>query len=371
MRKAGVLLIIGLLAVMLAACGQGKNDNNGGNAGSGSTASTTDSTSASGSSSEQSSSAGSEQSSGNTEKTYKIAISQIVEHPSLDATREGFLAALKDAGIEEGVNLTVDYNNAQADQTNNLSIAQKIASDQNDLVLAIATQSAQAVAQYVKETPVLFAAVTDPLGAKLVDSLEAPSGNVTGASDTNPAGVQKLMDFIAEHFPNVKTVGIIINEGEQNAVVMAENAEQQLAKHGIQTARAAVANTSEVKQAAESLVGRADAFFITLDNTVVSGVDAIIQVANDNDIPFFSSDRDTVERGAFATVGFKYYDHGYQAGQMAVEILKNGKKPSELAVKFPDKLDFILNLKAAAEQNINVTDAMKAVVQDPANNIIE
>jgi len=357
------LLLIGLLAVMLAACGQGKNDNAGGNAGGNSNAS--------GGTNAEQPAGNAEQPDGGAEQSFRIAISQYVEHPSLDATREGFIAALKDAGLEEGVNLTIDYNNAQADSTNNLSIAQKIAADKNDLVLAIATPSAQSVAQMVKDTPVLFAAVTDPLAAKLVDSMEAPSGNVTGASDTNPAAVQQLMDFIAEHFPDVKTVGIIINEGETNAVVMAENAEQQLAKHGIQAVRAAVANTSEVKQAAESLVGRADAFFITLDNTVVSGVDAVIQVANENDIPFFSSDRDTVERGAFATVGFKYFDHGYQAGQMAVEILKNGKKPSELAVTLPDKLDFILNLKAAAEQGIDVTDEMKAVVQDPENNIIE
>jgi len=363
MRRAGYLLLIGLLAVMLAACGQGKNDNAGGNAGGNSNAS--------GGTNAEQPAGNAEQPDGGAEQSFRIAISQYVEHPSLDATREGFIAALKDAGLEEGVNLTIDYNNAQADSTNNLSIAQKIAADKNDLVLAIATPSAQSVAQMVKDTPVLFAAVTDPLAAKLVDSMEAPSGNVTGASDTNPAAVQQLMDFIAEHFPDVKTVGIIINEGETNAVVMAENAEQQLAKHGIQAVRAAVANTSEVKQAAESLVGRADAFFITLDNTVVSGVDAIIQVANENDIPFFSSDRDTVERGAFATVGFKYFDHGYQAGQMAVEILKNGKKPSELAVTLPDKLDFILNLKAAAEQGIDVTDEMKAVVQDPENNIIE
>jgi len=363
MRRAGYLLLIGLLAVMLAACGQGKNDNAGGNAGGNSNAS--------GGTNAEQPAGNAEQPDGDAEQSFRIAISQYVEHPSLDATREGFIAALKDAGLEEGVNLTIDYNNAQADSTNNLSIAQKIAADKNDLVLAIATPSAQSVAQMVKDTPVLFAAVTDPLAAKLVDSMEAPSGNVTGASDTNPAAVQQLMDFIAEHFPDVKTVGIIINEGETNAVVMAENAEQQLAKHGIQAVRAAVANTSEVKQAAESLVGRADAFFITLDNTVVSGVDAVIQVANENDIPFFSSDRDTVERGAFATVGFKYFDHGYQAGQMAVEILKNGKKPSELAVTLPDKLDFILNLKAAAEQGIDVTDEMKAVVQDPENNIIE
>jgi len=302
---------------------------------------------------------------------YKVAISQIVEHPSLDATRQGFLDALKDNGIVEGENLKVDYNNAQGDQNNNNSIAQKIASEKNDLVLAIATPSAQAVVENVKDTPVVFAAVTDPLDAGLVSNLEAPGGNVTGASDTNPLAVQQIMDFIAEHFPNVQNVGIVINTGEPNAVVMADNAEQQLAKHGIGLIRAAVTNTSEVQQAAESLVGRVEALFITLDNTVVSGVESIIQVANDNDIPFFSSDRDSVEAGAFMTVGFKYYDHGYQAGMMAVEILKNGKKPGDLAVTFPDKIDVILNLKAAQEQGIQVTDAMLAAVTDKENNIIE
>ncbi len=302
---------------------------------------------------------------------YSIAISQIVEHPSLDATRQGFLDALKDAGIVEGENLKVDVNVAQGDPTNNLSIAQKIASSKLDLAVAIATPSAVAVAQYVKDTPVLFAAVTDPLQDGLVESLENPGGNVTGAADTNPIAVQQLMDFIAEHFPDVKTVGTVINKGETNAVIMADNAKNQLAKHGIDYIEAAVTNTSEVKQAAESLVGRADAIFITLDNMVVSGVGTIIQVANENDIPFFSSDRDTVEAGAFATVGFKYYDHGYQAGQMAVEILKNGKKPSELPVTVPDKLDLIINLQAAAEQGITVTHEMTAGVKDPDTNIIE
>jgi putative ABC transport system substrate-binding protein len=304
-------------------------------------------------------------------ESYSIAISQYVEHPSLDATREGFLAALKDAGIEEGKNLTVDYNNAQGEPTNNLSIAQDIAAGDYDLVVAIATPSAQAVVEQITDTPILFTAVTDPLDAKLVDNLEQPGGNVTGASDTNPEAITMLMDFIAEHFPDVKTVGVVINEGEPNAVVMTEKAEEALAEHGIKLIRAAVTNTSEVKQAAESLMGRADAIYITLDNTVVSAVDTIIEVANKNKIPFFSSDRDTVERGAFATVGFKYYDHGYQAGQMAIEILKNGKNPGEIPVTFPDKLDYILNLKAAEAQGIEVTDAMKNMVQDPENNIIE
>ncbi|MBT2293098.1 ABC transporter substrate-binding protein [Paenibacillus albidus] len=305
-------------------------------------------------------------------KSYKIAISQYVEHPSLDATREGFLAALKDAGLVEGENLKVNLENAQADQANNLSIAQKIAADGNDLVLAIATPSAQAVVQNVKkDTPVLFAAVTDPLDAKIVTDLEKPGANVSGASDTNPAAISQLMDFIAEQFPNVKKLGLVINEGEQNAVVMSGIAKEALDKHGIELVKAAITNTSEVKQAAESLVGRVDAMYITLDNTVVSGVDTIIQTANEHKIPFFSSDRDTVEKGAFATVGFKYYDHGYQVGEMAVEILKDGKNPGEMKVKMQEKLDLILNLKAAAAQGIEVTDAMKAAVTDPDNNIIQ
>ncbi|ASA21069.1 ABC transporter substrate-binding protein [Paenibacillus donghaensis] len=305
-------------------------------------------------------------------KSYKIAISQYVEHPSLDATREGFMAALKDGGLVEGENLTVDLQYAQADQTNNLSIAQKIAGDSNDLVLAIATPSAQSVVQKVsKDTPILFAAVTDPIDAKLVTDLEHPGANVSGASDTNPESITRLMNFIATQFPDVKKLGIIINEGEQNAVVMSDIAKAELDKHGIELVKAAVTNTSEVKQAADSLVGRVDAFYITLDNSVVSGVDAIIQTANDNKIPFFSADRDTVEKGAFATVGFKYYDHGYQVGQMAVEVLKDGKNPGDMKVTMQEKLDLILNLKAAEAQGIEVTDAMKAEVADQAANIIQ
>jgi putative ABC transport system substrate-binding protein len=304
-------------------------------------------------------------------KTYKVAISQIVEHASLDATRQGFLAALKDAGITEGTNLKVDYNNAQGDSTNNLSIAQKLASADNDLVFAIATPSALAVAQQVKKSPILFAAVTDPLAAKIVNNLDKPGGNVSGASDTNPEAITQLMNFIAGNFPKVKTVGLVINEGEPNAVVMAKKAEEALAKNNIKLMKAPVTNTSEVKQAAESLAGRVDALYITLDNMVVSGADILVQVAKAKQIPFFSSDRDTVEKGAFATVGFKYYDHGYQVGQMAADILKNGKKPGDMKVSVPEKLDVILNLKAAKDQGITVTDAMKNAVKDKEKNIIQ
>lgn len=346
-RKFWLTLALASFMVVTAACGAntGKtsNESEGNTAGSGNTA----------------------------DKTYKIAVSQIVEHPSLDATYDGFVAALKDAGIEEGKNLEIDFNNAQGDSANIKTISQKIASSKSDLALGIATPTAQALADDVKDIPVLFAAVTDPIDAGIVTQLEAPGGNITGASDTNPAAITETMDFIATQIPDVKNVGLIINEGEQNAVIMGDIAEKALEKHGIKLIKASVANSSDVKQAADSLVGRVDAIYITLDNMVVTGADAIIEVANENDIPFFSADRDTVEKGAFAAVGFKYYDHGYEVGQMAVEILKNVKNPGEMNVTVPQKLDFIFNMKAAAEQGITVTEEMKALVKDQENNIIE
>jgi putative ABC transport system substrate-binding protein len=361
MKKLTVLALILSFVLVVAACGK-KNDASGG-----SSAEPAGSPSAS-----QEASSPSPDGNGSAEgKSYRIAISQIVEHPSLDATREGFLAALKDAGIEEGKNLTVDFNTAQGDPSNNLAIAQKIAADKFDLVLGIATPSAQALVQNVKNAPIVFSAVTDPVAAGIVSDLQHPGGSVTGASDTNPEATTKLVDFIASNFPNVKTIGIVINEGETNAVVMAKKAEEELAKKNIKVIKAPVTNTSEVKQAAESLVGRADAIYITLDNMVVSGVDAIIQVAKKNKIPFFSADRDTVEKGAIATVGFKYYDHGYQTGQMAADILLNGKNPGDMPVLMQQKLDVILNVKAAPEYGIEVTDAMKSAVQDQAEDLIQ
>jgi putative tryptophan/tyrosine transport system substrate-binding protein len=360
MRKNLLTTIALSTVLLLSAVGCGAKDNNAGS-------SDANSPGAGSSNAESSNTAAPE----STETVnYSIGISQYAPHPSLDATKEGFLAALKDAGIVEGQNLKVDDNNAQGDASNNLAIAQKFGSGKYDLVLGIATPSALALADNVKETPVLFAAVTDPLDAGIVSSLDQPGGNITGASDTNPAAITQLMDFIAKHFTTVKTIGVVINEGESNSVVMAKQAETALAAHGIKLIKAPVANTSDVQQAAQSLVGRADAIYITLDNTVVSAVDAIIKVADENKIPFFSSDRDTVEAGAFATVGFKYYDHGYQVGQMAVDILKNGKKPGDMKVTIPDKLDLILNLKAADALGISVTDAMKNEVKDKENNII-
>lgn len=302
-------------------------------------------------------------------KTYKIGISQIVEHPALDATREGFLAALKDAGLVDKQNLQVDLQIAQGDPNNNTTIAQKFAGDKKDLVLGIATASAQALAQSVKDTPILFTAVTDPVGAKLVKALDKPEANITGVMDTHPDEISKLMDFIAKEFPKIKTVGAVANEGEQNSQIAVKRAEEALAKHGIKLVRAAVANGSEVKQAAESLVGKVDAIYINKDNTVVAALESVVQVADKNKIPLFAGDIDSVKRGAFATYGYEYYDIGYTTGKMAADVLKNGKKPSDIKVAYPEKLDLYMNLKAAKNQGLEVTDALKKLTDK--KNIIE
>lgn len=290
-------------------------------------------------------------------KMVKIGIAQYANHPSLDGAREGFLQALKDAGYEENVNLQVDFHNAQGDMNNNLTIAQKLVGDKNDLILAIATPTAQAVAKATKDIPVLFTAVTDPVTSKLVDSLEKPGGNVTGTRDTNPDAIKKTMETIKKFFPEARKIGVIYNSGEQNSVVNIANVKQVLQDGGLETVEATVTNSSEVKQAADSLVGRADVIYLTSDNTVISALSSVVSVANDKNIPLFCESSESVGEGAFASIGFQYYDLGYTTGKMAVEVLK-GASPADIPVQFSEKLDLMINPKAAEAQGITLTEEM-------------
>ncbi|MDK8181103.1 ABC transporter substrate-binding protein [Paenibacillus sp. UMB4589-SE434] len=306
-------------------------------------------------------------STGNTEgmssKKIKIGITQIVEHLSLDEARRGFVQALKDAGYVEGETLEIDFQNAQGDLSNAATITQKFASDKKDLVLAIATPTAQAAAQNIKNKPILFTAVTDPIGAGLVQSIEKPGANVTGTADLHPDAISKLMEFIASNVKDIKAVGIIANEGEQNTHINVKQAVDALSKLGVEVVKAPVANSSEVKQATESLAGKVQAIYVPSDNTVVSALATVISVASDIKIPTFVADKDSVKNGGVASYGFEYFDLGYSTGKMAIEILKEGKKPADLAVKYPETLDLALNLKAAASQGFDVTAAMKAEVK--------
>ncbi|MDF2903670.1 MAG: transporter substrate-binding protein [Bacillus sp. (in: firmicutes)] len=290
-------------------------------------------------------------------KIVKIGIIQLVEHPALDAAREGFVSALKDAGYVEGKNLKIDYQNSQGDINNNMTIAQNLVADKNDLIFAITTSSAQAVATSTKDIPVLFTAITDPVKADLVQSLDHPGGNVTGTSDTHPDAIKNTIKSIKTFFPNAKKVGIVYNSGESNAVLNVENAKKALKDNGLEPVLTSIATSSEVKQAAESLVDRVDVLYVPKDNTVVSALEAIIKVSNEHKIPTFVGEGDSVKRGTFASYGFEYHDLGYTTGEMAVQILK-GKKPSDIPVGFPKNLELYINKKAAAQEGITVTKEM-------------
>lgn len=356
MKKTMLMLLAIVMIAVVAACGGNNAGNNGGN-----TANT-----------DNNSNTASENTGENAESeqkaSIKIGIAQLVEHPSLDSTREGFLQALNDAGYVEGENLEVEFQNAQNEPSNNVTIAQSFAAADKDLILTIATSTSQAVKQFVTDTPVVFTAITDPLGSELVESLEHPGGNVTGMSDTHPQEIEEMMTFISEEFPDIQTIGIVYNNGEQNSIAAVERVKAVSDQLGLTIVEASAINTSEVKQATESLVGKVDALYIPKDNVVVSGLQALLQVANEEDIPVFAAEKDTVGQGAFASFSVDYFDIGIQTGKMALEILEQGADPAELAVRFPDKLDLVLNLKAAEEQGIEVSDQLLEKV-DKANII--
>ncbi|OCA92819.1 ABC transporter substrate-binding protein [Pseudobacillus wudalianchiensis] len=297
---------------------------------------------------------GQESSGGNKEKTYKIGVTQIVEHPSLDNAYKGFQKALEDAGIKADYDVQI----AQGDQNNNQTIANNFAGDKVDLIFANSTPSATGALNATKDIPIVFTSVTDPKAAGLVKDPQNPGGNITGTTDLHPEAIPKTIEFMAKEFKG-KNVGVIYNAGEQNSVAQVEEVKKVMEKNGLKMVPVTVSASSEVKQAAESLAGKADMIYIITDNTVVSALESVIQVANQKDIPLFVAELDSVKRGGFAAFGFEYYDIGYEAGEMAVKILKDGKKPGDLPVQPPQNLKLLINEKAAKEMNIEIKDEWK------------
>lgn len=277
---------------------------------------------------------------------YKIAIAETITHPSLDASIEGFKAALKDAGLK----VSYDEKNANGDQGVIASIAGQISSGSYDLVLGVATPMAQGLVQSVANTPVLFTAVTDPVDAGLVDSLEKPGANVTGTSDKNP--VKEQLELITQIKPDAKNVGVLYNSGEANSVVQVGWVKEEAKKLGLNVEEANATNTAEVQQAAESL--DVDAFYIPTDNTVVSALDSVIQVGEQKKIPVIAAEGDSVAKGCVATYGISYYELGYQTGKMAVKILKDGADPANMPVETQNDLLFYVNTGAAERMGVTI-----------------
>ncbi|TFE04025.1 ABC transporter substrate-binding protein [Jeotgalibacillus salarius] len=286
--------------------------------------------------------------SGGDSDSYTIGVTQIVEHPSLDAATEGFKRAFEEAGLE----VTFDDQIAQGDQNNSQSISQKFVADGVDLIFANSTPSALSSLNATSDIPIVFTSVTDPLSASLVADMEAPGGNVTGTTDMHPDAIGNTIEFMTEEL-DVKSIGMVYNAGEPNSVVQVDAVKEAVGSD-VTVEEAAVSTSADVKQAAESLVGKVDAFYIITDNTVVSALESVIGVANDQDIPLFVGELDSVARGGFAAYGFEYGDIGYEAGQMAVEILTEGADPGEMAVQYPGNLKLMINRDAAEEMGIEV-----------------
>ncbi len=290
-------------------------------------------------------------------KTFKIGTTQIMEHPSLDSAKEGFKKAIEDAGIKAEY---VDKS-ANGDNSANMTIAQQLVSENVDLIFANSTPSAQAAKGATTDIPIIFTSVTDAVGAELIDSMETPGGNVTGTIDLHPETMPKTIAFLKEL--GVKNVGMVYNAGEQNSVAQITTAKELASKEGITIVEASASTSAEVKQATESLLGKVDAFYIITDNTVVTALESVIDVANANKLPLIVGELDSVERGGLAAYGFDYYDIGYEAGQMAAQILLEGKSPSKIPAAFPANLKLAINKATAENLGLEIKSEWGAEVQ--------
>lgn len=292
------------------------------------------------------------------EKAFKVGVTQIVEHPSLDAAYDGFKKALEDAGLD----VDFDVQIAQGDQNNNQSIANNFVGDGVDLIFANSTPSALGALNATKDIPIVFTSVTDPVGGGLVKAMDKPGANITGTTDTHPDAIPNTVKFMDEQFDG-KNVGVIYNAGEQNSVAQIELVKKAMKGTDLKIVEATVATSADVKQAAESLIGKADMIYIITDNTVVSALESVVQVANEQKLPLFVGELDSVERGGFAAYGFDYFDIGYEAGEMAAQILKGEKKAGDLPVQYPQKLKLLINKDAASKMGIEIKEEWNSMAE--------
>jgi len=293
------------------------------------------------------------------QKMYKIGISQIVTHPALDATREGIIEGLAEKGYVVDDNIEIDYQNSEGDMTLVASIAQKFVSDKVDLIVAIATPNAQAAISAAEgtEIPVVFSAVTDPVGSDMVTSWEShPDENVTGVSDM--IVVEDDVNLIQEIVPGITKLGTLYNAGESNSVFLVEKLHEACDKLGIEVVEKTVSTSADVLAAAQSLVGQVDAIWIGTDNTVVTGLEALIGVAEENDIPLFPADDPSIERGGIACYGFDYKDIGVQTGWMVARILDGDGTANNIPVEKGQIINLSLNITAAEKMGVTIPQSV-------------
>ncbi len=293
-----------------------------------------------------------------------VAITAIVEHPALDAVRDGVKKGLADLGHVEGTDVTFTYESAQGNPATAAQIARQLVGNAPAVIVAISTPSAQAVVAATKDIPVVFSAVTDPVASGLVASVDQPGANVTGVSDMAPVGDHLLL--IREITPDVKRLGVPYNPGESNSVSTIAALKTAAQAAGIEIVEATATKSADVQAATRSLVGKVDAIYIPTDNTIVSALESAIGVAAEAKLPLYAGDVDSVGRGALAAVGFNYADVGIQTAALVDRVLK-GEAPSAIPVTFAAGSDLQVNKKAAAAIGLTIPQA----VLDRATKVIE
>ncbi|OTQ29564.1 ABC transporter substrate-binding protein [Gilliamella apicola] len=281
-----------------------------------------------------------------------VAITAIVEHPSLDQIRDGVKDELTDSGYKLNENLTVQYKSAQGSSATAAQIARQFIAAKPDVIVAIATPSAQATAAATKQIPVVFAGITDPVAAKLIKNWQPTGTNITGVSDYQEIVPQ--IDFMKKIVPNVKSVGYIYSPSEINSTVVLKNLQTHLAKQNISLIAVPAQRTADISTAANTLKGKVDLIYTTTDNNVVSAYESLVKFANENKIPLLASFPDAIERGAVAAYGMSYYDVGRQSGKLVVRILK-GEKPGNIAPELGQSLRLVINADAAKKQGVNLS----------------
>jgi putative ABC transport system substrate-binding protein len=288
-------------------------------------------------------------------ESVTVAVTAIVEHPALDAARDGVKAALAEAGYKEGENLKFLYESAQGNPATASQIARQFVGEEPSVIVPISTPSAQAVVAATRDIPVVFTAVSDPLGAQLVKELEKPGRNVTGLSDMLP--IADHLAMIREISPNAKTIGYLYNSAEANSVSTLEALKAEAEKAGLKVVESVATKSAEVQGATRALVGKADVIYVPTDNTIVSAFEAAAGVATEAKVPLFAADTDSVARGAVAALGFNYFDVGKQTGAVVVQILK-GEEPGNIPVRVAAGTDLVINKGAATKVGLTFPESI-------------
>ncbi|WP_142414652.1 ABC transporter substrate-binding protein [Hathewaya massiliensis] len=281
----------------------------------------------------------------------QIGITQIVEHPALDASKEGFIEALKEGGFEDGKNIKIDFQNAQGDTATTDTIAKKFVSDKKDLVFAISTPSAQAVFNATKEIPIVITAITDPVNAGLVRDMKSSGNNVTGTSDKTP--IRKQLELLKKIKADTKTIGVIYNTSEANSEVQVRELKEEARAMNIKVLEGGITSINEVPQVLGGLLDKVDVLYTPADNMVASSLSLISKKAEEKKVPVFGAEKAHVEQGALITLGVDYKELGHESGKKAVEILK-GKKPSEIPVTMQENFKTVVNEKTMKTLNIKI-----------------